>query len=498
MALLRFHATVAGCSLSKNANQPQSMSRLTLVLVTFAFALPRFLPAQAITPAAAQSDFDVLWQSIREAHGGLHRHVARADLDRRVASYRTRLNGPLDVRTFAGVLAESLVELRDGHARLEFDSTTAASLAAAAVLPLRVALEDDKLIVISNDSPDTTIRPGMEVVSINGREARELVRTLLARISGDGFIETGKRYRLGREFPTYYWLVIEQPSTYRIVARDGNKTASITVPGILERDRRRVTNAVNAVFATNLSRLDGPPGNVSLEFLDGNVGRLRVRAFGGDQFPASLDSAFRTLKERGTQSLVLDLRGNGGGVDEFGALLVSHFVDRPFRYFDYIRVTTIAPSFATWPPRTFDAMRTGTVRDPSGGFRITSQRHPGVAEQQPAPVRFGGMLVVLIDGGTFSTAADVAAQLRSMNRAVFVGEETGGGYEGNTSGLNALIVLPNSRLRLRIMMYDYWNAVRPPVERGRGTIPDHTDERRVADVLRGVDPAMARALSVLR
>ena len=85
-----------------------------------------------------------------------------------------------------------------------------------------------------------------------------------------------------------------------------------------------------------------------------------------------------------------------------------------------------------------------------------------------------------------------------MGRATFVGEETAGGYEGNTSGLNALIVLPNSRLRLRIMMYDYWNAVRPAAERGRGTIPDHPAYRRVADVLAGADPALSRAIVLLR
>ena len=47
-------------------------------------------------------------------------------------------------------------------------------------------------------------------------------------------------------------------------------------------------------------------------------------------------------------------------------------------------------------------------------------------------------------------------------------------------------------------MYDYWNAVKPPATRGRGTIPDHEVSRRVSYVLRGVDPAMERALSILR
>lgn len=72
---------------------------------------------------------------------------------------------------------------------------------------------------------------------------------------------------------------------------------------------------------------------------------------------------------------------------------------------------------------------------------------------------------------------------------MFVGEETAGTYEGNTSGLNALIVLPNSRLRTRAMMYGYWNAV-TPVPGGRGVIPEHAAQLRIADLLAGRDPAL--------
>lgn len=476
------------------------MRNFVVVAALAAQAVASPLAAQTISAAAAEQDFDVLWKSIREAHGGLHRYLRRDELDRRVAAHRARLDRPMSITALARILSESIVELRDGHARLELDSLTSAAFAAASVLPLRVTIEDGKLIVLSNDSPrDTTIKPGMELASINGRTSMDLIRSMLPAVSGDGFIETGKQARLAREFASLYWLYVEQVGSYTVVIRDGAGTlTSTTLPGILERDRRQVVNPVNATMAKNFARLDGPAGNVALEVLgDGKMARLRVRAFGGEAFPGTLDSAFRTLRERGVSSLVLDLRGNGGGVDEYGALLVSYFVDRPFRYFDHIRVTTIAPSFATWLPRTFDTMRTGTVADTGGGFRITSNLHPGVADQQPAATPFSGKVVVLIDGNTFSTAADVTAQLRSMGRATFIGEETAGAYEGNTSGLNALIVLPNSRLRLRIMMYDYWNAVKPPATPGRGTLPDHRDVRRVADVLRGVDPAMQRALAIL-
>jgi C-terminal processing protease CtpA/Prc len=123
--------------------------------------------------------------------------------------------------------------------------------------------------------------------------------------------------------------------------------------------------------------------------------------------------------------------------------------------------------------------------------------HSGVGEQKPAERPFTGELLVLTDGRTFSTSADVTATLHNMKRATFVGEETGGGYEGNTSGLNALVVLPNSRLQLKIMMFDYYNAVKPAL-RGRGTIPDHPVPLRVEDLLAGVDTQMQRAEALAR
>src|SRR5262245_31142188 len=93
--------------------------------------------AQSIEPTAAREDFDVLWKSIREAHGGLNRHVQPAELDRRVAGYRAQLDKPMEVRAFAALLQGSVSGLRDGHMRMEPDSATQAVFATAKRIPLR-------------------------------------------------------------------------------------------------------------------------------------------------------------------------------------------------------------------------------------------------------------------------------------------------------------------------------------------------------------------------
>lgn len=456
-------------------------------------------PPAVLTLAQAQEDFDVMRRSLQEAHGGLYRHTPRAELEARFDALRARLHGDVSQREMTALISEMVAAVRCGHTRLEYDSTTVAALATARVFPLRVLVEGRGLRVMYNDAPgDTTIRAGMEVLDVNGHPAADLIAALQPLVPGDGFIETGRRYRLSRGFATLYWLFVAPDSAFAVTARDdGGRMVRATLSGVLASERTRVRNPVNAQMAANAAALDGGGELVSLRFVDAEVAHLRIRGFDGDSFPAQLRDAFGHVRERGARALILDLRGDPGGVDEYGALLVSHFMDRPFRYFDHIRVPTLRPSFATWKPATFDALAAGTEPDPAGGYRITAALHTGVGVQAPDSAPFLGPVVVLTDGGTFSTAADVAAVLRHHRRAPFVGEETAGGYHGNTSNLNALIVLPHSRLRLKIPMYGYWTAVSGG-EPGRGVIPDHVVARGTADLLRGVDPQWERALMLAR
>ena len=458
--------------------------------------------ARALTPAQALEDFDVLRRALEETHSGLYRYSAKPDLDRRFDALRARLERPVDRHAFIGVVSEMLADIRCGHTRLEYDDSTNAALARARQFPLGLAIEGSRLTVISNDTPDdATIRPGMEVLRIDGRSAPDVLGLLLPKLPGDGFIEPGKRVQLGRRFGQYYWLLVDQSAEFVITARDAEGPVVTTrLAGVVgaERARNSSGNPVNAPMLANAARLEGSRENVALRFVGGrSIAHLRVRAFAGAAYPDQIETAFRTLRDSGTTALILDLRGNGGGDDLYGALLVSQFTDRPFRYFDRIHLTTIRPSFATWRPSTFDELRDGTVADPAGGYLVTARLHEGVSERPPSRLPFLGRVIVLLDGGTFSTAADVTAVLHNMGRATFVGEESGGGYYGNTSGLNALIVLRHSRLRLRIPMYGYWNAVSAG-EQGRGTRPDHAVERRTADVLRGVDAQWERALALAR
>jgi C-terminal processing protease CtpA/Prc len=124
-------------------------------------------------------------------------------------------------------------------------------------------------------------------------------------------------------------------------------------------------------------------------------------------------------------------------------------------------------------------------------------RHPNLALQSPRPPIFTGRVWVLIDGGTFSTAAELCAVLRSLRRAVFVGEETGGTYEGNSSGTFAILTLPHSGVRVVVPLVRYLLAGRPAARAGRGVLPDHPVTEAAGEG-QGKDRALQRTFELVR
>ena len=456
--------------------------------------------AQDLTADQARADFDALRGALEEAHGALYRFTPKPDLDRTFDALRKRLDAPVSRRGLIGVLSEMLAAIHDGHSRVQPDEQTSEAMSAAKMLPIRVQIEGTRMVVVSNDTTDdATIRPGMEVVSINGRSASDVLAAIMPKLSGDGFIETGRKWGLGGTLAQMYWLFVDQAETFAIVARDtAGRPVTAQLAGVRNIDRPTNKNPVNDALRAVMDRIDPPGTNVSLQVIaDTPIATLRIRGFWGVDFATEVESAFRTAREKYVRALILDVRGNGGGVDEYGAALVSRFTDKPFRYFDHIHVNTVRPSFATWRPETYESVRLGVVADPGGGFRVTPTLHPGVGPQMPNATPFMGPLVVLMDGGSVSTTADVLSVLRYLKRATFVGEESGGAYEGNTSGLNAVIRLPSSGIRVVIEMYGYFNAVTGG-EKGRGTLPDYPVARTVADLLRGVDAQKDRAIALAR
>src|SRR5262245_49259531 len=274
------------------------LSFLTLAIPSRTIDAVRSLQANQLSPDQAQADFDLMRKALEEAHTGLYRYVSKPEMDRVFTAQRAKLNRPMSKPEFLAVLMETTAAIRCGHTGVQPDAETQAAFAAAPLFPMRIMIEKQRLFVLANYTPnDSTVRPGMEILEINGRTSREIFDRIMPAISTDGDIETGKWRRLEGSFNRNYWLLVDQAKEFTIKARSADgKTANVRLAGVTTEDRKKNQNPINSEANANLQKLDWSQDNLSLRFLkDPEIAQIRIRSFGGKDYPEWMENAFRTL-----------------------------------------------------------------------------------------------------------------------------------------------------------------------------------------------------------
>ncbi len=432
---------------------------------------------RTLDPDEMRVDLFLLTDTLQRLHAGLYRYSTPEQMDEAFGTALAAVEEESrDVLWFQRRICELLSVVRCGHTRSRLaDTDREAALAARGLLPFEVLCTGTRTWILRVLAEGTGLSPGQELASIDGMTMAQIRERAFARLSGDGFSESGKERQLGGSFAELFVLLVaESNGSYRV------ELAGIDSPVLV------VGIAPEAYFERRVAP-ERPLVRLELR-AEEDAGILSVSAFGDPaggepDFPEQLATSFRTLRERGIGHLILDLRGNGGGVDMYGALLVSYLSSKPFGYFERIEVT---PEYR------------GEVEIREAGGRRLMLSHAGLQVQQPSEPGFTGEIAILIDGGTFSTAADVATVAHHNHLAVFFGEETGGGYDGNTSGDSDVVFLRHSRISVGVPKWMYTTANLGHTHAGRGVPPDHPLRPGIEDLLAGRDVVLEAALQWAR
>ena len=135
-------------------------------------------------------------------------------------------------------------------------------------------------------------------------------------------------------------------------------------------------------------------------------------------------------------------------------------------------------------------------RQPDGKYRLV--KHPNLGIQQPSEPTFAGKVLILINGGSFSTTSEFLSQAHFHKRATFIGEESGGGYYGNSSGAVPEVTLPETKLIVRVPLVTYYMAVSGYKATAHGVVPDHLVRYTIEELLAETDKELALALELAR
>lgn len=459
-------------------------------------SLSSFNTNDKIPAKQLQEDFVILRKVLEEAHPGLYRYTDKKTLDARFDRSFKMLNKEMTEREFYKIVASIVSIIKDGHmgSRLSIES-----MSNLKTLPLTLRFIKGKAYVVS--SVKNAITPGSEVLSINQKKMSGITRKLLDYLTADGDIETGKYWKLNRRFRLYYSLFIEQSESFNVEYYDALKRQRkrINIPSIIENETQVFTSVDDGKKPLRLEFLSGP-----------NTALITIKTFDkgsiskADQdYKMFLEDAFQEIKEKNIQNLIIDLRYNGGGTDEYGSRLFSYLTDKPFRYFKSIETSTNKISLSRYTTAdTSTRIKKMFAEDllpvEAGRYRLKQHVDDNLQQvQQPQKNYFDGKVWVLTTGWSFSTTADFCDIAHYHRRCSFVGEEVGGGYYGNNSGPSFRLTLPNTNIRVDIPVWMYVNAVSGYPYPRRGVMPDYPVQPTIQDVLNGVDTEMKFTLKLI-
>ena len=461
-------------------------------------------PQNEFTAEQLREDLAVLRSSLEEGHGGFYRYSTRAQMDLVFDQAAQAIAAPMTELEFYRFLAPVIAAVNDGHTGLMGSGELESYMRRQRVLlPFKLAFVAGTPYLHRDYSDHADLVMGGELLSINDNSMDEVVRTMLAALPSDGRVETSKYRRLestntfGDVYSRLFGITTRFELTYR--SPDDGSVNSIAVDGVTAEE---LTGRFESRYAEVASAEQNRPP-VELTYRDG-IAVLTVRTFGGRSissagidYPAFLQRTFEELADRQARSLIIDVRNNGGGSDEYGKLLAAYLIADTFDYYRYLEVNRDSFAFLEHTSMSNSDLPQDRFRANERG-RYDFVGHPNLGPQEPLQPNFRGDVYILINGSSFSATGEFTSVVHHRQRATFIGEECGAGYYGNTSGMMVMLELPNSGVRVRVPLVRYTMAVSGYEPLDRGLIPEHYVEPTIDDVLAGRDAAMGYALGLIR
>lgn len=385
-----------------------------------------------------KSDLKYLRDTLECSHYNLYLHTKKEVFDKeyeRISGSITDSLSPLQInRLFVRFVALA----KDGHCTLPdmpwsfyFGSYIQSG---GTVFPLNVYFREQQVFVLDNFSSDTSIVPGDEIVSINGKPVIDELKNLYDYICSDNEYSRNSWIE-AVTFPRAYWMVNGEKKSYEIGIRknDGrqaNYHISAIPAGLFEskisQKKPLLNQTRNFHFIDNVAYLK--PGVFYNPSKGGNTG-LNIAMLDNKEFVQFLDSCFILIHNKNTHDLIIDLRDNPGGASTFSNPLVAFFATEPFIAGGekvLLRASEFSKEF--WKDYNdtselfLDIKKEMLSRENGSRFEIPTSKYK--YPPRTDSLRFQGHVYVLINRFSASQAVEVSAMIKHYGFGKLVGERT--------------------------------------------------------------------------
>lgn len=462
-----------------------------------------------LSSQALRADVDVLQRAYETLHPGLYRYNTPARMQARFAQLRATFATDRSLADAYLAFSEFAATIRCGHTYANFHNQIRpiqqALFERTDRVPFYFRWLDDRMIVTRNFSDRPELKAGTEIVSIDGVPARSILHRMMAIARADG----------SNDAKRVAWLQVQGDEVYEafdiflplLYPRIGARMSLVTVaPDGAHAQRTVRVDALSyaARLAARPARTDanGPPW--TLDTSDPAFAVLRMPTWALYEstwdWKGFINAAIVELVARRTPALVIDLRGNEGGMD-VGDELLRHFISEPLRIADYERRVRyrkvpddLLPYLHTWDA-SFKDWGDAAIPLDDRFFRLTRfDDGPRGNVLQPAATRYVGRVFVLVGATNSSATFEFAQVVKRSGLATLVGQTTGGNQRGINGGAFFFLRLPHSKIELDLpLIGQFPTDARPDA----GVEPDVPVSPTIRDIAEGRDSELDAVRSIL-
>lgn len=383
--------------------------------------------------------------------------------DEKVREYLPRAIAAEDIDSYYDVLCEFAALLRDGHTAV--NRPGGPFNPANDWPPLELQVVDRQFVVVRFEETEelkkNNIYPGLEIIEVEGVPVADYFQSHIVRFESRGTQHAD-----------------EAINVYRLLLGPKNSKVQLKVKDVNGVERsivltRNSTTNTGETFYPRLFEWYMSNSPIEIENLDDNIVYIKIANFGSEQVLTDFVKRFDQVEWVDVAGVVLDLRFNPGGDDQFAWPIIGFFIDEPIKSLIW-KSPKYVPAFISW----------GNEPEWEQGFILDEYIQPRIGK------RFSGPLAILTGHSTYSAAEDFVIPFDFSGRAILVGESTAG-----STGNPRRVPLPgggNFRVvTLRTLYPDGTDWV------GTGVRPDVEVHLSQQDIYEGKTPILTKGIEVI-
>jgi len=465
---------------------------------------PRLVTGNKLSVKDMRADLFILWSAIKELHPGYGKYFPADSIARSYDATFSTLNEPMYEGGFISRMYPFLCTLGCGHTQIKHSAGYQSPPGiTVSHLPFEVLVRHDRAWVTTRKTDK--LATGDEIISINNEPASAIIQHGRTLYCGDGYVASFKELYLSEYdgFEDVCNIYYKWTAPYHVSVR--------TREGVLKTvtlDSTTVPASGNVASTDKYAHWTKAKSAEDLALYFSKQNSTALFEVKGLEYTDTIAYAdfFDQIAHKRSKNLILDLRHNGGGDLRIVIKLLSYLADSSFGIVKDIRCRLPDPSSNSFPTY-FDPERTESFKSSClPGRRENNWYHMDIRPDFARPYgpiptagsgRFRGNLFVLVDGGTFSSAALLASALKAQRKnIVFIGRETAGAEEGCNGFTIQRLTLPNTRIVVEFPWLQVVSMAASPVP-GRGIIPEYPVDYTPEDIVKGSDPDLVRALQLI-